>query len=528
MGSVASAQVPATMADYWAGNARWEFVNKRTFNDPAWQFDSSTVTAVGNDWYLYSRTISANAACPGGVQLGTQVRKSSNQGASWTSPVTALTPVPGTASACAATDGDAFYDSVNNKWRYLYQCLATDGVWRGCYAERAGSDPLGAFTPVAQNPVIQPRSLWSQICNTSSDDCVAQAGGVINNVHDEGTFNIFRFDGTHFWISFHGYDGTRGYRGIAKTRDFLTYCAGGSNCGSGDATPADAIADKNDASSWREGWQAGGPIGAGHGHILQEGGYYYALIEIADMNLGCTAGQNWDFGLFRSSSLASTTWQQFPLGNPVIYSSKQVETGSTSLPCNLQYAQIYKDTATGYFYLKYHRDSTDWNYRGSYFYRLVKTSNILLNADLWRSDNAYWGRIPASPTNIAVYRYPNLSPDGTPVLAANCGTSSCSVGQSIYQDVDVTAYRGRTYTFGGQFSTAGGSGTLSLVVFQLDANFNILQSNSIAVNAVGGSYTTSSSGSFVISSSAKYLRYQFYMQSPSVTYLADNMFINLH
>jgi hypothetical protein len=527
-GAVASAQMPATLADYWAGNAKWDFVAKRNFNDPSWQLDSSTVTVVGNDWYLFFRTVTKNDSCPGGVQLGTQVRKSSNRGGSWTASVTALAPVPGTAWACAATDGDAFYDAVNSKWRYLYQCLGADNVWRGCYAERAGSDPLGPFTPVAQNPVIQPKALWSQICNASTDDCVAQASGTINNVHDEGTFNIFRFDGTHFWLSFHGYDGTRGYRGIAKTANFLTYCAGGSTCGSGEATPSDAIIDKNDASSWREAWQGTGAIGAGHGQIILDGGYYYGLTEIADVNLACTAGQNWDFGLFRSNSLSSTTWQQFPLGNPVIYSSRQAESGSASLPCNLQYAQIFKDSATGYFYLKYYRQSTDWSYHGTYFYRLVKASNLLRNADLWMGDGSYWSRIPTSPTNIAVYRYPNLSPDGTPVLAANCGTASCNVGQSIYQDVDVTAYRGRSYTFGGQFSTTGGSGTLSLAVFQLDASFNVLQSNSVAISATGGSYTAALSTNFVISSGAKYLRYQFYMESPSVTYLADNMFLNLN
>lgn len=524
----AFAQAPATMADYWAGNAKWELTNKRALNTAEWEFESSTIRVVGNVWYLFSRTIQPHASCPQGVELGMQVRKSSNQGASWSSPVPVLVPSANAAQSCAATDGDAFYDAVNNKWRLLYQCLGTSGGWKGCYAEISGGDAtVGTVSYPLANPVIGPHALWDQICNISSDDCSVQAGGV-KRVADEGTFNIFRFDGTHYWISFHGFDGVRGYRGIAKTANFVTYYAGGSNGGSGESTPADAIIDKNDASAWRESWNSGGPIGAGHGFIFQEGGYYYTLTEIADINLGCVAGQNWDFGLFRSNSLASTTWQQFPLGNPIIYSSKQIESGTTSEPCNVGYAQIYKDTATGYIYMKYYRSSRDWSYAGNYFYRLVKSTNLLKNADLWMADASYWGRLPASPTNRAVYRYPNLSPDGTPVMAANCGSTSCSVGQSIYQDVDVTAYRGRTFNFGGQFSTTGGSATLSLVVFQLDASFNILQSHSIPVSVTYGSYTNAASGAFTISNSAKYLRYQYYMNSPSVTYLADNMFVNLN
>lgn len=524
---LAIAQVPATMADYWAGNAKWELVKKRNFNDPAWQFGASTIRVVGNEWYLFSRTNSPNSSCLGGDQLGTQVRKSSDRGETWTTPINVISPTPNTPWACAATDGDAVYDVSNNKWRFLFQCLGsgTGARWKGCYAEKTGNDPMGAFT-IAQSPVIEPGALWNIICNTSSDDCFNQSGGA-NKIFDEGTFNIFRFDGTHYWISFHGTDGVRGYRGIAKTTNFLTYYAGGANGGTGEATPVDAILDKNDGNAWRETWQSPGNIGAGHAPIVQDGGYYYMLAEMADKNLGCTAGQKWDFGLFRSSSLSSTTWEQFPQGNPVIYSSTLVENGTTSLPCNLQYAQIYKDATTNVFYLKYFRSSIDWNFLGNYFYRLVKTSNILKNADLWMANGSYWNRIPVSPTNLAIYRYPNLSPDGTPVMAANCGQTPCAPGQSIYQDVDVTAYRGRSFTFGGQFSAQSGSGSLSLAVFQLDASFNILQRNSIAINAVNGSYTNSTSPSFVISNGAKYLRYQIYLETP-LTYLADNMFINLN
>ena len=518
----------ATMQDYWSGNAQWEFERKRTFNEPDWQFDSSIMRVVGNDWYLFSRSIESKPGCPGDVALGVKVRKSSDRGASWTSPIVAINPASSPASVCAATDGDAYFDAAQNKWRFLYQCLNTSNVWAGCYAERAGSDPMGTFTPVAQNPVIQARSLWSQICNTRSDKCVAQAGG--RSVFDEGTFNIFRFDGSHFWISFHGYDGVNGYRGIAKTTDFLTYVAGGSNGGTGEATPSDAVLTKNDGATWREAWQ-GGNIGAGHGTIVEESGNYYMLAEMADKNLACTEGQNWDFGLFRSASLSSNTWAQFPAGNPVIYSSN--EGGANALPCNLQYAQIFKDNTTNTFYLRYYRSENNWANRGTYFFRLKKSSNILKNADLWMANGSNWTRLPASPANLAVYRYASLSPDGTPILATNCGASTCAPGQSIYQDVDVTAYRGRSYSFGGKFSTSGGSGSLNLVVWQLDAAYNVLQNNVIPLTASSGSFTDTTSNAgmsppLVISNQAKFLRYQFYLGSPSVTYLADNMFLNIN
>jgi len=519
------AQTPATLADYWAGNAKWEFDIKHNFNDPAWVFDSSAIKVVGTNWYLFRRVISTNAACPGGNQLGTQVMRSTDYGRTWTTPVSVIVPTVNTPWACAATDGDAFYDNVNNKWRLLFQCLGADSIWRGCYAEKAGSDPLGSFVPVVGNPVIQPGSLWSQICNTSSDDCYTLSGGA-NKIKDEGTFNIFRFDGTYFWISFHGFDGAKGYRGIAKTIDFKTFYAGGSNGGSGEATPNDSVVDSKDGSSWREVWQAGGNIGAGHAPIIQENSYYYMLAEIADRSLACTAGQNWDFGLFRSSSITATTWEQFPLGNPIIYSSKQIEQGTNSLPCNLQYAQIFKDTTNNFFYLKYFRNSTNPEYQGTYFYRLVKSTNILKNGDLWTADATGWNKTQ-SATNLAVYRYPNSSPDGTQFLAANCGQASCS-NNSIYQDVDVSAYVGRTYRFGGQFSTFSGTGGISLVVWQLDNNFSPIRQDTINITPQSGIYTNTSSAVYTIVSGTKYLRYQFYLNSPSITYYADNMFLNLN
>ncbi len=522
----AFAATPATMADYWAGNAKWELAYKKDFgsNWPNWNFESSHITVVGTTWYIFSRTVTGNSSCTnnGGNQFGTAVQKSTDFGTTWTSPVAVLSPSASSAQTCAATDGSAFYDAANNKFRFLYQCLPAGGNWAGCYAEISGSDPtVGTVTYPYANPVIPARSLWNAICD-SGDDCHSQSNGP-NAIYDEGTFDIFKFDGTNYWFSFHGFDGKRGYRGIATTSTFAPYSFNTNGTG---GTPTDDILDMNDAATWRENW-VDGSIGFGASSTIEENGYYYSLAEAADNNLLCRDGQNWDLGLFRSSSLSSTNWQQYPLGNPIVYSSKLAESGSTSLPCNVQYGQFFRG-GDSYIYMKYYRNTTAWNYRGTYFYRLVKSSNLLKNADLWMADTSYWNRAPSTTPNYAVYRYPNLSPDGTQVLASNCGTAACNVGQSIYQDVDVTGLGGRSFNFGGQFSTTSGSGTISLAVFQLDASYNILQSHSIPITASAGSYTNSASGTFTISSGAKYLRYQYYMSTPSITFLADNMFINLN
>ncbi|MBL0163547.1 MAG: hypothetical protein IPP82_07870 [Xanthomonadales bacterium] len=140
-------------------------------------------------WYQFERFITTtNCTRFNAVEhhaLGTQVRSSTDKGVTWSAPVIAFAPVSNTLWACAATDGDAYYDAANNKWRFLFQCLDnTTAGWRGCYAERAGSDPMGPFAPISQNPVINSGLLWNQICNTPQDDCSIQSGGP-GHVSDE-------------------------------------------------------------------------------------------------------------------------------------------------------------------------------------------------------------------------------------------------------------------------------------------------------------------------------------------------------
>ena len=309
-----SSNQAATLAQYWSGEAQWKL--ERTWPEGG-ASGSSHIEVANGMWYEFIRYIdwdpNENGCTRFGVSLGINVRSSLNKGATWSEPVTVVAPIPNKPWTCAASDGDAYYDAVNNKWRLLFQCLSNDQTgpsskWMGCYAEREGADPMGAFIPVPQNPVINSGNLWSQICNTPQDDCSILAGGP-GRVHDEGTFNIFRFDGLYYWVSFHGYDDVRGYRGIAKTTNFITWIAGSSLQG----LPADSIVDKNDLALWREWWDFPGAIGVGAGSILLDGGYYYSLTEGADHNLACTNGQHWDLGLFRSSSLTQTTWSSYRL-----------------------------------------------------------------------------------------------------------------------------------------------------------------------------------------------------------------------
>lgn len=535
----AHAQTPATLADYWAGNAQWDFVRKWTpVNAGDMSNVSSHIKIVNGTWYMFVREfVNGGVTCssnPSAYQLGMRAYRSTDKGATWTKAAAlSLAPTAGTDFSCMATDGDVHYDPTENKWRFLFQCLNASNVWQGCYAERAGADPMGAFDYAAKDSagsyvrgraVVTSGSLWRQICANSGSACYGR------NVYDEGTFNIFRKDASgYFWVGFHGYDGVRGYRGIAKTTDFRTWIAGNASLG----VPAGPTMSARDAVNWKETWASGGNIGAGAGSIVETGGYAYQVVEFADKNLACTANQRWDLGLFRTTDVASTTWEQPAVPNPMVLSSLAVENGQVR-PCNVQYAQLFIDTSVtpNVTYLKYGRETTDQNYHGTYLYRLTASRNVLKNGNLRMGDTTHWQRLPASaPPNYTVYRYPNGSPDGTQFLATNCGTwtSACPAGSSVFQDADVSAYSGRTFTFGGQFATdAGLSGTASLALWQMDANSNVLKSDTVPVSVSGTGYVTVKSPTLTLLSTTKKVRYELYHGTQGITYRAANMFVNIN
>lgn len=528
-----------TMADYWNGTARWKFDRKMTWASSGQQsvYDGSSIKIVGTTWYLFNRVVRSDLpGCQTGSPLGTQVRRSTDQGQTWSASVAVISPTPNTPWSCAATDGDVYYNSSagpGGTWYYIIQCLEVNGGWNGCAFSRTGADPMGVFTPLPNNPVIRGHDLWDKICNASTDDCVIQTNNTPRQVFDEGTFEIFRYDGTYYWVGFHGaaiQGGTiLGFRGIAKTTNFINWLAGD------DAPdlPRDAILDRNDAANfnWRENWNSGGPIGAGAGSIFYDNGYYYQVSEFPDVSLGCLNNQNWNVGMFRSATLTNVNWEQYPnfgdpnhpTGNPVVYSSNAVE-GSGIQPCNIQYMHLFKDPNTGIIYLAFGRRSADPQYDGIYYYRLDNTPNLLINSDFWRADTYGWGTFNVA-TDFSASREVNKSPDGSPYLRLRCN-SDCTGDKSVYQNVNVpTNYRGLPFTFGGQFATDTGTSSLTLVVWQFDSNGVQIAANQVAYNITPGSSYANFQATGTIASNATSLRYEVYVFTPNIGFRVDNLYL---
>lgn len=537
---VANAQMATTLGDYWAGNAQWDFVRKWTLATNGDMANTSSVIKVVNGkWYMFAREfVSPATLCnrysgDPSYKVGFRAYSSTDQGATWTkAPVMAIAPVANSDYSCQATDGDVYYDATANVWRFLFQCAGQDSKFRGCYAQYVGADPMGAFDYTSANrqtAVIQPSSLWNQICNQPSEVC--KSG--VPTVYDEGTFNIFRKDANgYYWVAFHGFDGTNGYRGIAKTPDlssFPQYIAGNASYG----LPVDAVLSKRDAAGWSETWR-GGNIGAGHGSIVETGGYTYMVAEFADKSLNCmdtTDGQNWDVGIFRTTNVANLVWEQPAFGNPIAKSPRSVENGIIK-GCNTQYPEIFVDTTVtpNVTYLKFGRDSSDANYYGTYLFRLNPKKNILKNSNFIK-DVANWTLSPSNqPPNASVYRFANQSPDGTQFLATNCGTwsTACPSNSSVYQDINVSAYIGKNFKFGGQFSTdQGAGGPASLAIWQFDSSNNVLKGDSLAVNVNGPAYVSVDSAQLTLLPATRTIRYQFYHGVNAITYHAANLYVNI-
>jgi hypothetical protein len=509
---------PVSLADYWRGDARWAFERKLTGPQLGQEGPQSGahMEAVGDRWYLFNRVHRPGACLNGEPRMGVQVRESADHGATWSSPAIVLEPTPGSAWSCAATDGDAFYDEARGKWLYLFQCMADGGGWNGCYAERGGSSPMGAFATDVENPVIRSGDLWGAICD-ANDDCGQRA------VFEEGTFNIFDHDGRYFWISFHGSDGVHGYRGIAKSRDFRrgSYVVDRP----AEGLPADAILDAGDPMGFQEQWAPGGPIGAGAGTIVREGDHLYTLNEFPDISLRCTDGQNWDLGMFRSTSTASVRWEPFPGGNPIVASSRSPEANGQPLGCNVLYPTLFRDPSTRAWYLMHGRATTDPANHGLYIYRLVRNANLLENGDFARGNTWGWTSSPVSLTNVDLPRLPNGSPDGTPYLAFNCGAPECGPDASVFQDVPVNQrVAGRRFDYGATLRTDGSEGTLTMAVHQIDAAGVVIHTDAQNLRVGQGFVDHVATGS--VRPGARWLRYQLYPKTPQ-PFAADNLFLSV-
>jgi hypothetical protein len=509
---------PPRLSELWSGGAslvldrRWTSTSLGQPQGGA--YAGSKVEVSDGHWFLFNRYPQPAPGCPGGVALGTQVRASPDGGRTWGPPVPAVAPTPGTPWACAATDGDAVWDAPAGTWRFLFQCMGAKGGWNGCYAERHDPSPVGPFAAAAdENPVITRGSLWSRICADTGDVCHDRP------IIDVGTFSLLPAPTGGWWVGFHGFDGTHGYRGIVRTWSFRR---GAFSLNGADGTPTDAAITAADAAGWREQWAPGGPIGPGAAGMIEDGGWYYQLAELPDKSLGCTPGQHWDLGLFRARTAASRHWDQLPATNPIVYSSEATGPSGESAACNVEYPGLFEDDATGRLYLSYGRISSDPNGDAIFVYRLEWNRNVLANGDFWRADAEAWHAWPGTSTQLAAQRLPDGSPDGTPWLAFNCG-GTCGPDSGIYQDARVPSrVRGRPVAFGGTVRTQAGPAPLDIVLFQFDAHGATIRSDVLRATADGAYRTVR--GTSEIDSRAQTLRFQLFPHS-SAQYAADDLYV---
>jgi hypothetical protein len=433
-----SSQNQATLSDYWQGKAELKLYEKLDYE----YRNATQIKVVNGNWYLFYRggeNISGGCNSWLTASLDTRVVKSTDQGKTWSAPVIVAPNELGKPWECAANDGDAYYDASQNKWHLLVQCATADRVWHACHFTKDGSDPMGRFTPDAQNPINGLGSIWQSICDNPNDDCYQLAHG--NNVSEAGTFDIFQKSNGYYYVGFHGAynDAGRGmgFRGIAKTRDFVNWEAG-----KGDL-PSDSIFDAKDSLSWKEDWQGYNAAG-GAGNILYDNGYYYLFVEASAQGINCIPGQHWTAGVLRSSSLSNSNWEQLPQGNPIVYSYRSP--GRQTAPCPIQYVGFFKDDQTGKIYMHYSQQDDDHSIRGVYVAELVKVG----------------GETPAivpvieNPIAISIpVAVATPTPTPTPIIqSAAVGGSNpdqgiCKPGQTFYSCSDVKCPNGSTPPGGG-------------------------------------------------------------------------------
>jgi hypothetical protein len=332
-----------TLNTLWSGNSNYQFQSRL----PVSVDFMDTLDGV---WYAFQRSTIALSNCSGSTALGTLVSKSTDRGLTWSPSVIVRQPSGSGPDACAITDGDAFFDPETDTWHMLIQCMSTDNIWNGCHYTRSGISPMGPFVPDPANPVIKSGQLWSQICAGSGKACSPSMGG-------EGTFQIVNKVNGYFYVTFHGYDGTHGARGVARTADFVNYQVSGADL------PGNAILSTQDCQPWSVNWAMGGCIGEGNARTISSGGYNYILSEATDINLGCSAGQHWIFGLLRNSSWGSSgTWQNYRT-NPYI-----VDQNTSPVGCALQYMSVFRDR--GDFFLNFNFYNPSY-YFSNFNYQLV-------------------------------------------------------------------------------------------------------------------------------------------------------------
>ena len=287
---------PPTMADYWNGAAR--FANY--YSEPGYAHRATEIVPVNGVWYRFERYI------PEGGMIGMHVCKSTDKGMSWTEPVIIAAPGGDETWSQYATDCGAYYDG--QVWHMLFQSLSREpgARWNISYLTCGEEDATAGqwiAPPGVVNPVIHNGDIWNQIA-VGKNNCTRISGGQ-KRVFDEGTPKILVEDDGTVYVTFHGASelngAVLGYRGIATTTDFVTYTKAADDC----------IFSRADAKGWDVQWRPHGSVGGGAAAYIKDGAYWYTLIESPDISLICTEGQMWPFGLLRSESLTSVSWENF-------------------------------------------------------------------------------------------------------------------------------------------------------------------------------------------------------------------------
>lgn len=347
--SIATPAAESMMEELFGGRAQLSLVRKmpETNAGGAWIFVNEGI------WYLYDRkplhlpVSTVPDMCKRGEDTtwGITVRESHDKGLTWSDEKFIVKPTlnPNSADACQVLDGATFFDSETGTWHIWAQCLGSSlpdsnfNRWSMCHYVSHG--PTEEFNrPI--NFLSGGGSIWKDICSKPNSGCEV-------NVSDEGTPEILYKKDGYFYVTFHGFLAPKGYRGMARTKDFVSFETTGGNI------PQGAFMIDQDAQSWNP-----GSIGPGKGSTIITSQFIYQLIEAPTVDLRCTPGQNWPVGLVRAA-LGSGHGSWAPAADsPLI----RPEAG---VSCGISYANIFVDGDDLYvYYLRYFnemRTPREWN-----------------------------------------------------------------------------------------------------------------------------------------------------------------------
>jgi hypothetical protein len=413
-----------TMDDLWDGRAQFNPIAKVNFpfNADGYIGSANQVVAVNGVWYaILRRQYNVTSPICDGVRVDQVIMSSRYKGKTWSGPYTI---VQANSQVCQYTDGSIYYDAQTNQWIALTQCLMTaDSKWNMCAFTQAGADPTaGAWFGNPSNPVVRGGSLWSRICQES--------GKCPTSVSDEGTPHILTKRNGFYYVSFHGFLNPRGFRGMAKTMDFVNYVT------SAPDLPSGPIYDDSTCNPIIPGC-----IGGGHASMLGSPNYTYMLIEAPTRTLICEKDQSWTFVLARTSNLYQSQpgWSHFQNKSFLVNQLK------SPIGCHVAYANLFVDNGQIFMTFNFFsRNPAEWMPLA--VYQLVsRDTPVTTFAD---RDQLL--------TDLIVERAP--APITAPRVCSLNGTQ-IPIGQSITAYAQSTVPAGQTCAF--EIRTCRQDGTLS-------------------------------------------------------------------